>query len=116
MNACPACSQAVSPNDLVCPKCGISLHHGTTSAGPASGGNRGPSTALLVGAGVVGILLLFGCLIFLGASVFMLRARTPPVAAPFPAGSTIDFEMEEVEVSPAETSAETPGRPENPNP
>jgi hypothetical protein len=29
MNSCPACSQAVSPNDLVCPKCGISLHHGT---------------------------------------------------------------------------------------
>jgi hypothetical protein len=116
MNACPACSQAVSPNDLSCPKCGISLHHGTTSAGPAAGGSKGPSTILIVGAGIVVILLLFGCLIFLGASAFLIRARTPPMVAPMPAGSTMEFEFEEADVPSAEVPANMPTNAENPNP
>ena len=77
------------------------------------GRSNGPSTILIVGAGIVVILLLFGCLIFLGASAFMIRSRTLPVVAPMPAGSTMEFELEEADLPPDETPSETPAKPGN---
>jgi hypothetical protein len=86
MNACPACSQPVGPSDLVCPKCGISLHPGTATYGPASGEGKGLSVVAIVVIAIVGILLVVGCLGLLGASVFFLRSSAPmPSATPYAA-------------------------------
>jgi hypothetical protein len=86
MNACPACSQPVAPSDLVCPKCGISLHPGTATAGPASGSGKGLSIVAIVVIAIVGIILLIGCLGLLGAGVFFFRASAPmPSATPYTA-------------------------------
>jgi hypothetical protein len=94
MNTCPACSQPISPNDLACPKCGISLNPGTATAGPASGGmGKGLSVVAIIVMGLVGIVLLLGCL---GSVGWFLFARpSKPTGAGFPAGSTIGYEIEE---------------------
>jgi hypothetical protein len=90
MNACPACSQPVGPNDVTCPKCGISLHPGTATAGPAGGSGKGMSVVAIVVIVIIGVVLLVGCLGLVGASlIFGLRssARMPaatPTAAPLP--------------------------------
>jgi hypothetical protein len=93
MNTCPACAQPVDPNLLNCPHCGISLHPGTATAGPASaggGGGGGMSIAAIVVFAIVGIVVLLACF---GAPVFWLfgarraMVRPPaatPVASPLP--------------------------------
>jgi hypothetical protein len=116
MNACPACSQAVSPNDLVCPKCGISLHHGTASAGPTSAG-RGPSLVLIVAIGLIAVVLLLGCLLGIASWFFLARSSASRAATvAYPAGSTVEMEFEDVEVlplglTPAEPSKTDPAIP-----
>src|SRR6266446_257230 len=93
MNTCPACSQPISPNDLACPKCGISLNPGTATAGPASGGTgKGLSVVAIIVLGLVVIVLLLGCLGSVGWFLFALRK---PTGAGFPAGSTVGYEIEE---------------------
>jgi hypothetical protein len=89
MNACPSCSQPVGPNDVVCPKCGISLHPGTATAGPASSGGKGLSVVAIVVIAIVAIVLLVGCLGVLGAGLFWFRAAAvmpaaTPSATPLP--------------------------------
>src|SRR5262245_20588949 len=89
MNACPACSQPVSPNDTVCPKCGISLHPGTATAGPASGGGKGMSVVAIVVIVIIGVVVLIGCLGLVGASlrfgICSSTVATPPTTtAPLP--------------------------------
>src|SRR6266478_8111048 len=81
MNTCPACSQPVGPNDVTCPKCGISLHPGTATAGPASSGAKGLSVVAIVVIAIVAIVLLVGCLGLLGAGLFMFRAAAVMPAA-----------------------------------
>jgi hypothetical protein len=110
MNTCPACSQSVGPNDLTCPKCGISLHPGTATAGPASGGGQGLSVVVIVVMGLVGIILVLGCLVSFGW--FLLPGPVRPPRSPstsFPAGSTVMYEEHVIEAvtdeMPAEESA-----------
>jgi len=120
MNTCPACSQAIGPNDLVCPKCGISLHPGTATAGPASGGGKGTSVFLIVGVGLVGIVLVLACLGILGARFYVARARMSAalsaVAAPVQAGSEVDLKAEELEVYIDEMPAEESPKDESTKP
>jgi hypothetical protein len=95
MNTCPACSQPISPNDLACPKCGISLNPGTATAGPAAGGGeKGPSVAAIVVIALVGIVLLVGCIG--AASVFLIgRAVVAPAPGWVPAGSTVVYDVDD---------------------
>jgi hypothetical protein len=80
----------VSPNDTVCPKCGISLHPGTATAGPASGSGKGMSVVAIVVIVIIGLVLVVGCLGLLGAGLmFGIRSgatmpSTPPTMAPLP--------------------------------
>ena len=62
MNACPACSQPTGQNDLFCPKCGISLNPGTSTAGPASASGKGSSVVVIVVALILGIVASLGVL------------------------------------------------------
>jgi hypothetical protein len=95
MNNCPACSQPISPNDLACPKCGISLNPGTATAGPASGGGgKGPSVAAIVVMGLVSILLLLVCLGGVRA-LFVGRAVVRPPPGGIPAGSTVVYDVDD---------------------
>jgi hypothetical protein len=82
MNACPACAKSVDPNDLVCPHCGISLHQGTATAGPGSGGGKGLSVVAIVVIAIVGIVLLVACLGVVGSAFWFLVDA--PVMAPSP--------------------------------
>jgi hypothetical protein len=84
MNVCPSCSKTVDPNDLVCPHCGISLHQGTSTAGPASGGGKGLSVVAIVVIGIVGIVLLIACLGVVGGAFWFL-VDLPGVAPSAPA-------------------------------
>src|SRR5262245_38361169 len=124
MNACPACSQAVSPTDLVCPKCGISLHPGTATAGPASGGGgKGLSVVAIVIVAVVGIVVLVGCLGTMFGFLFFLRAApvpmTPPPAVPVAVPATMPVEeiqdaaIIEAEPSKSATGDTPPGNDSN---
>jgi hypothetical protein len=80
MNTCPACSKTVEPNQLACPHCGISLHPGTATAGPASaGGGSGLSIAAIVVIAVIGIVVLVVCL---GGGLFFFRLAATPLPAP----------------------------------
>jgi hypothetical protein len=109
MNTCPACSQPVSPNELTCPKCGISLHPGTASAGPASGGGQGLSVVVIVVMGLVGIILVLGCLVSFGW--FLLPGPVRPPGSPstsFPAGSTVMYEEDVIEAIPDAVSVTEP--------
>jgi hypothetical protein len=115
MNACPACSQPVGPNDLTCPKCGISLHPGTATAGPASGGSgKGLSVVAIVVIAVIGIVLLVGCLGVLGTGLFYFRTQAvmspPPSAVPYGASAPVPLtEPSDTLVSePVSDSAELP--------
>src|SRR5262245_22859732 len=103
MNACPACSQPVSPNELTCPTCGISLHPGTATSGPAPGGGKGLSVVAIVVVGLVGIILLLGCLVTFGW--FLLPGPVmppgPPSATPS-GGSTLPYEEDVIESIPDE--------------
>src|SRR5260370_19683152 len=103
MNACPSCSKPVDPNQLACPHCGISLHPGTATAGPAStGGGSGMSIAAIAMVAIVGIVVLLACL---GAPVFLLfgaRAMFRP-PAPTPGSSPLP------PVAPTPVSALPPG-------
>jgi hypothetical protein len=116
MNACPACSQPVGPNDVTCPKCGISLHHGTATAGPAGGGGKGMSVVAIAVIVIIGVVLLVGCLGLVGASlVFGIRssARMPaatPTAAPLPSVSEAAEVEESVEPVPLQADPNN-GRP-----
>jgi hypothetical protein len=104
MNTCPACSQPISSNDLACPKCGISLNPGTATAGPASGGTgKGLSVAAVIVMGLVGAVLLLGCLGSLGWFIYApgFPMASKPTGRGFAAGSTIAFE-EELEAIPEE--------------
>jgi hypothetical protein len=98
MNACPACSQPVGPNDTVCPKCSISLHPGTATAGPTGGGGKGMPVVAIVVIVIIGVVLLVGCLGLVGASfVFGLRSTTvvpsaTPTMAPLPVTETLEAE------------------------
>jgi hypothetical protein len=84
MNVCPACAQAVGPNDVTCSKCGISLHPGTATAGPASGGSgKGLSIVAIAVIAVIGIVILVGCLGLVGAGLFF-GFRTQAVMSPPP--------------------------------
>jgi hypothetical protein len=100
MNACPACSQPVGPNDITCPKCGISLHPGTATAGPAGGGGRGMSVVAIAVIVIIGVVLLVGCLGLVGASLmFGIRSSATmpaatPTTSPLPP-VTETFEVEE---------------------
>lgn len=83
MNTCPSCSKTVDPNQLACPHCGISLHPGTATAGPAStGGGSGMSVAAIAVVAIVGIVALLACL---GVPALLLfgvrRAMVPPAPA-----------------------------------
>ena len=92
MNTCPACSQPIAPNDLACPKCGITLHHGTATAGPASVGGKGLTIAAIVIFAGIGITLLVG---FLGVYFFArLEVVAAPAAVPIPAGVPIRIDSE----------------------
>jgi hypothetical protein len=87
MNTCPACSKTVHPNDLVCPHCGISLHPGTATSGPASwGGGMGMSVVAIVVIAIVGIVLVVGCLgvvpFFFMAGIGRAVPPPPPMVAP----------------------------------
>jgi hypothetical protein len=89
MNSCPACSKTVNPNDLACPHCGINLHPGTATAGPASGGSgMGISVVAIVVIAIVGIVLVIGCLravpYFLMGMPGGVPAPPPMVAPPSP--------------------------------
>jgi len=88
MNACPACSQPVAPNDVTCPKCGISLHHETATAGPASGNGKGLSVVAIVIFALIGVVLLVGCLGVFGFRMFAVRMQSAsvPATVPVPAG------------------------------
>jgi hypothetical protein len=115
MNACPACSQPVGPNDLTCPKCGISLHPGTATAGPASeGSSKGLSVVAIVVIAVIGIVLLVGCLGVLGTGLFFFRTRAvmspPPSAVPYsvPVVETITETSDMIVSEPVSDSAEQP--------
>jgi hypothetical protein len=106
MNSCPACSQPVGPNDLTCPKCGISLHPGTATAGPASGGGQGLSVVVIVVMGLVGIILVLGCLVSFGWFLFPgpVMPPRPPSATPS-GGSTVMYEEDVIEAVPDEAPA-----------
>jgi hypothetical protein len=109
MNTCPACSLPISPNDLACPQCGISLNPGTATAGPAAGGaGKGPSVAAIVVIALVGIVALVGCLGTVGVFLARGRAVMRPATAWVPAGSTVVYEIEESETIPTEMPAGTP--------
>jgi hypothetical protein len=106
MNACPACSQPVGPNDLVCPKCGISLHPGTATAGPAAGEGKGLSVVAIVVIAIVGIVLLLGCLGLVGSAFWFIApgpGMAPATPAPLPPIDTGIIE----ELPTVETSAES---------
>jgi hypothetical protein len=106
MNTCPACSQPVSSNELTCPKCGISLHPGTATSGPASGGGKGLSVVLLVVAGLVGIFLVLGCLVAFGWFLLPGPVMPPrPPSATYSAGSTVMYEEDVFEAVPDEAPA-----------
>lgn len=126
MNACPACSQPVTPNDSVCPKCGISLHPGTATAGPASGGGKGMSVVAIVVIVIIGVVLVVGCLGLVGASlVFGIRsgasmpAATPTTAPLPPVTETMQIE-ESLEAVPLQVDPnngppnQAPGEPTRP--
>ena len=81
MNACPACSQPVTANDTVCPKCGISLHPGTATAAPSGGGGKGTPVVAIVVIVIIGVVLLVGCLGLVGAGL-MFGIRSSAVVAP----------------------------------
>ena len=106
MNSCPACSQPVAPNELTCPKCGISLHPGTATSGPASGGGKGLSVVVIVVVGLVGMFLVLGCLVTFGW--FLLPGPVmpprPPSSSPS-GGSTLPYEEDVIESVPDEASA-----------
>jgi hypothetical protein len=112
MTTCPACSQPISPNDLACPKCGISLNPGTATAGPAAGGaGKGPSVAAIVVIALVGIVAVVGCLG--SAGIFLVRSRAVVRPAPgwIPAGSTVVYEVDDpLEAVPAEMPVEMPAK------
>src|SRR6266478_7702313 len=98
MNTCPACSQPVGPNDLKCPKCGISLHPGTATAGPSSGAGKGLSVVVIVIVGLIGIILVLGCLVSFGWLLIPRLAR--PSGAGYSAGSTVMYEEDVIEAVP----------------
>jgi hypothetical protein len=81
MNHCPSCSKPLQTEDLVCPHCGISLHPGTATAGPASGGGGGMSVVATIVIAIVCIVVLAGCL---GVVGFAFWFTGTPVAAPPP--------------------------------
>ncbi len=117
MNTCPACSQPISPNDLVCPKCGISLNPGTATAGPAAGGaGKGPSVAAIVVIALIGIVAVGGCLGTVGVFVFRSRAVMRPAPGWVPAGSTVVNEVEESEAIPTEMPVERPAESKDVSP
>src|SRR5262249_37902982 len=89
MNTCPSCSKPLQTNDLVCPHCGISLHPGTATAGPASGSAGGMSIVAIIAIVVVSIVLLLSCLGILGGAFWFFMAPrtalpTTPVSPPPP--------------------------------
>jgi hypothetical protein len=105
MNACPSCSQPISPNDLACPNCGISLNPGTATAGPTAGGAaKGPSVAVIVGVAIVGIVLLVGCLgtvAWFIAPMPVMGPASPTSATPVPLTPSYVVPIEEKTESPA---------------
>ncbi len=119
MNNCPACSKVIHPNDLVCPHCGISLHQGTASASPASGGGSALSVVVIGIFVVIGILLVLGCL---GTAAMFVGFRAvsppapPPIVAPMSVPAVIEDEEpmldSESETNPSETPAGQPTRDE----
>jgi len=90
MNICPSCSKPLQTSDLVCPHCGISLHPGTATAGPASGSAGGMSVIAIIVIVVVSIVLLLGCLGIAGGAFWffmdvpMAAPPPPPVSPPPP--------------------------------
>src|SRR5262245_8321680 len=104
MNTCPACSQPVSPNELTCPKCGISLHPGTATSGPAPGDGKGLSVVVIVVAGLIGLFLVLGCLVTFGWFLFPgpVMPPRPPGAS---GGSTLPYEEDVIESVPDEAPA-----------
>jgi hypothetical protein len=117
MNNCPACSQPISPNDLACPNCGISLNPGTATAGPTAGGTaKGPSVAAIVVIVIVGIVVVIGCV----GGVRLLRvgrAVVRPAPGWVPAGSTVVYDVDDpIEIVPAETPVDMPGENDNTSP
>src|SRR5262245_30143182 len=100
MNACPACSQPVGPNDTVCPKCGISLHPGTATAGPAGGGGKGMSVVAIVVIAMIGVVVLVGWVGLVGASLLFGIRSSATMSAPTPTTAplppiTETFEVQE---------------------
>ena len=100
MNACPACSQPVSSNDTVCPKCGISLHPGTATAAPTGGGGKGMSVVAIVVIVIIGVVVLIGCLGLVGAGLMFGIRSSATMSAPAPTTAplppiTETFEVQE---------------------
>jgi len=61
---------------------------------------------LIVGAGIAVIVIVLGCLGFIG-SVFLLRsARVPTAPMVMPVGSAVEFEAEEMTIPPDEMPPE----------
>jgi hypothetical protein len=117
MNICPACSQPISPDDLACPKCGISLNPGTATAGPASGGaGKGPSVAAIVVIALVGILLVVICLGGVTALIIG-RAVVHPAPGWVPAGSTVVYDVDDpFEAVPAARPVDRPSEDNDASP
>ena len=110
MNTCPACSQPVAPNELTCPNCAIGLHPGTATSGPASDG-KGLSVVVIVIMGLIGIVFMLGFLVPFAWFLFpgpVMPPRSPGVS--YPAGSTVTYEEEMIEVIPEKATANEPSR------
>lgn len=106
MTTCPACSYSVTPNDLTCPKCRITLYHEQAGGGQSPSEGGGSSLLVVVGIGFVGIIALLLCAGGFATSIFFSRTRAVPAAAgssmmTFPAG-TIEAETGIVDEAPEE--------------
>jgi prepilin-type processing-associated H-X9-DG protein len=60
MKTCPACAEPIPADVESCPHCGISVHDDTAGGGPSGKKMSGMMLALVIGAGVLGVVVVCG--------------------------------------------------------